>query len=89
MKLYTLLHGKSKKRMKPIMIDELHKCKNYKDAREKSGVEGWHSIVPAESDAMVWRQKTATVGGNKCTSVPRVGHGRAGYISKNGFQEHT
>jgi hypothetical protein len=89
MKLYTLLHGKSKKRMKPIMVDELHKCENYMNAREKSGVGGWHNIVPAESDAVIWRQKSATIGGNKCTSVPRIGRGLAGYISKNGFEPHT
>jgi hypothetical protein len=91
--LYTLLYGRSKKRMKPIMIDVLHKCENYKTQREKSKGSkcsmGWHSIVPAEAGAVPWRQKSATVGGNRCEMVDRVGHGRAGWIGKAGFQEHT
>ena len=90
MKLYSLLHGKSKRKLSIIMTDELHKCENYKDAREKSHVKGWHKIVPAEADSVVWRQKSATVGGNRCETVGRVGKsGRAGYIDKHGFNEHT
>jgi len=89
MTLYTLLYGKSKKRMHPIMTDELRKCENYKEAREDSHVKGWHSIVPAEPGAVVWRQKSATVGGNRCESVQRIGHGPSGYIGKNGFNPHT
>lgn len=88
MKLYTLLYGKSKKRMKSIMVDELHKCENYMKARSHT-VKGWHEIVPASSDATVWRQKSATIGGNRCESVQRVGHGLSGYINKNGFNPHT
>lgn len=87
--LFTLLHGRSKKRMYPIMTDILGKVNNYQTARERSGVEGWHSIVPAENGAEVWRQKSATVGGNKCEMVQRVGKGPAGYIGKNGFNPHT
>ena len=75
------------------MTDVLHKCENYMEQREKSGSgkagRGWHKIVPAEKGAEVWRQKSATVGGNRCETVCRVGHGRPGYISKHGFQEHT
>jgi hypothetical protein len=89
MQLFTLLYGKSKKRMHPIMIDERRKCENYRDARENSGVKGWHDIQLAESGAKPWRQKSATVGGNKCESVQRVGKGPAGYISKHGFEAHT
>lgn len=89
--LFTLLYGKSKKRMHPIMIDVKHKCENYRDARRQCS--GWHSIVAAEKDAVVWRQKSATIGGNRCETVGRVlkngGTGRAGYIGKNGFNEHT
>jgi len=93
MKLYTLLYGKSKKRMHPIMTDELHKCENYRDARKYSTV-GWHDIVPADTNAKPWRQKSSTIGGNKCTTVARVGKngkttGIAGYIDKNGFNPHT
>lgn len=93
MQLHTLMYGKSKKRMHPIMTDELHKCENYMKAREHT-VKGWHKIVVAEKNSAVWRQKSATVGGNRCESVGRVlkngkTGGHAGYISKNGFNEHT
>ena len=86
--LYTLLYGKSKKRMKPIMVNTLRKCQNYRDARSHNVV-GWHDIVPAEAGATIWRQKSATVGGNRCELVQKVGHGPAGYIDKNGFNPHT
>lgn len=75
--------------MKPIMIDDLGKIENYKQARENSGVDGWHGIEPAPIDAVVWKKQSCTVGGNKCITVPRVGKGRPGYISKRGFVEHT
>ncbi len=86
-KLFTLLYGKSKKRMYPIMTDECHKCENYME--ERSNVIGWHKIVEAEADATQWRQKSATVGGNRCERVQRVGKGPSGYIGKNGFNQHT
>lgn len=70
------------------MVDVLHKCVNYRDARSHT-VKGWHSIVPAAPDAVVWRQKSCTVGGNRCQMVGRVGHGPAGWIGKNGFNPHT
>jgi hypothetical protein len=79
MQLFQLLYGKSKKRMKPIMIDEKHKCQNYKDAREGSGVIGWHDIKPAEQGAIPWRQKSASIGDKRT----------GGYISKHGFCHHT
>ena len=86
MQLYTLMFGKSKKKMKPIMIDSKHKCEQYMNARTanngKKGCGGWHEIVPANKGDKPWRQKSATVGGNKCD-------GRSGYISKNGFNPHT
>ncbi len=79
--------------MKPIMTDVLSKCQNYMTQREKTKGSacsmGWHVIVPAEPDAVTWRQKTATIGGNRCESVQRVGHGQSGYIDKNGFNPHT
>ena len=74
--------------MHPIMTDELHKCENYLKAREHS-TNGWHKIVVAEKGAEVWRQKSATIGGNRCELVGRVGHGLSGYIGKNGFNSHT
>lgn len=88
MKLFTLFYGKSKKRMHPIMTDELHKCENYMKAREHS-TSGWHKIEPAVAGEEIWRQKSATVGGNRCERVQRVGRGPSGYIGKNGFNQHT
>ncbi len=88
MQLFTLFYGKSKKRMHPIMVDERHKCENYRKAREHT-VQGWHDIKPAEANAKIWRKGSATVGGNKCESVLRVGRGPSGYIGKNGFNAHT
>ena len=91
--LYTLLYGRSKKRMNPIMVDVLKKCENYRDQRERTKgsdcSRGWHKIVPAEAGATPWRQKSATVGGNRCETVPRIGHGLSGYIDKHGFNPHT
>lgn len=91
--LYTLLFGTSKKRMKPIMIDVLHKCENYKEQREKTkgskAGRGWHKIEVAPIGSTPWKQKTCTVGGNRCDSVPRVGHGPSGWIGSNGFNPHT
>lgn len=72
-KLYQLLYGRSKKRMKPIMVDSRHKCENYRDARQN--VKGWHEIVEAPPGAEVWRQKTTSVEG--------------GWIGKHGFSPHT
>ena len=89
MKLYTLLHGKSKKKMKPIMIDSLKACENYKNARENSGVEGWHDIQPAPPDSEVWRKKNCTIkgGGDNRNSGPMVhGKGLSGHLGKNGFK---
>jgi hypothetical protein len=86
--LHILCYGKSKKRMKPIMVDTLKKCQNYAAAREHNVV-GFHKIEPAEEGATQWRQKSATVGGNRCETVPRIGRGLAGYIGKNGFNPHT
>lgn len=93
MQLYELSYGKSKKRMRPIMVDTKAKCENYKRSREPN-VTGWHDIKPAAPDAVVWRQKGSTVLGNKDLRGPaRINrHGVdqvAGYIGKNGFNAHT
>jgi len=85
--LFKVLFGRSKKRMKTIMVDKYQKCENYVLAR--SNVLGFHEIVKAEKGEETWRQKSATVGGNRCESVGRVGKGASGYISKNGFNPHT
>jgi hypothetical protein len=91
--LFTLLFGRSKKRMRPIMTDILTKCENYKTQREKTKgsncAHGWHTIVPAEIDAKPWRQRSCTIGGNRVTTVMRHGEGLAGYVDKHGFHPHT
>ena len=55
MQLYTLMFGNSKKKMRPIIIDEKHKVERYKKAREATkgskAAAGWHEIVPAEKGA--------------------------------------
>ena len=77
--------------MHPIMVDERRKCENYMTAREKSGVKGWHAIEPAAPGAVIWKQKTATVGGNDSytNQIRRVNRPMAGWIGKGGFQPHT
>ncbi len=87
MRLYQLLYGRSKKRMKPIMVDSREKCENYQKARQN--VKGWHAVVPAPEGSTVWKQKTCTIGGNRCQPVARVGRGTPGWIGKNGFNAHT
>ena len=96
MKLYVLLFGKSKKKMKPIMIDTEAACKQYKAAREATigskAAAGWHAIELAPEGSGIWKQKTASVrgSGNKTNSGPQlVGKGLSGYITKRGFQSNT
>ena len=91
MKLHILYYGKSKNKMKPIMIDSLKKCQNYEKAR--NNVAGFHKIEPAPADSKVWRKKSTTIGGNKATSVTKINrHGKDvvnGWVGKNGFNAHT
>lgn len=91
--LYTLLFGTSKKRMHPIMTDVLHKVENLKEQREKTKgskvSKGWHKIIPAEAGANIKHHKSCTVGGNRSETVARVDKGKAGWIGKGGFTEHT
>jgi hypothetical protein len=92
MELYSLFHGKSKKKIKTLlMTDSYKKCENYMKARQN--VKGFHEIRLAEKGATTYRRKSCTVGGNKPTGVPHINrHGttvRNGYISKDGFQPHT
>lgn len=89
MKLFMLLFGRTKDKKEPIMIDSLHKCEQYKKAREatkdsKAG-KRHHEIVEAPAGSKTWRQKSATIGGNKDQSP----HKSNGYISKDGFNPHT
>ena len=82
MKLHALLFGRTKKKKKVIMIDSFEKCERYMKAR--NNVQGFHEIVEAPEGSKTWRQKTATIGGNK-----HVPHKNNGYIGKNGFNPHT
>ena len=97
MKLYTLLFGRSKNRMKPIMIDSLKKCEQYKDARENNVI-GFHKIIEAEKGADCWVRKNATIkgSGDKTNSHPPIvgkngeNKGVSGYILKGyGFAPNT
>lgn len=88
--LFQLLYGRSKKRMRVIMVDTQKKCENYRDARQN--VAGWHDIQPAPPGSTVWKQKTASIkgSGSKTNSGPMVvGKGLSGYINKHGFQPNT
>jgi hypothetical protein len=92
MKLFQLLYGKKKSKMKAIMVDEKHKCENYMRARESS-CDGWHKIELAPKGNEIWKQKSSTIGGNSSKSGVRIGRdGKdkiSGYIGKNGFNPHT
>ena len=74
------------------MVDSLKKCENYRDARIKSHVGGVHDILPADTGASTWRQKSSTIGGNSC-QVPKINRNgitsHSGWIGNNGFQKHT
>ena len=60
MKLFTLLRGHSKKRLKPVMIDSLHKVENYRDALQSSDTKTFHyDVVEAAADAVVWRKSSS------------------------------
>lgn len=60
MKLFKLFRGRSKSNLKPIMIDDLKKVENYKEALVKSDPgsgKTWHyDIQPAMKDEVVWRK---------------------------------
>jgi hypothetical protein len=91
--LFTLVYGKSKKKMKPIMVETRDQCEKYMKARMPN-VEGWHDIIPAEKDVKTWRQKSSSIISTKCQrGAPVIGkNGQtriAGYIGKNGFNPHT
>jgi hypothetical protein len=95
MKLYSLFHKRSKyKRETLLMTDSMSKCLNYMEARKNSGVAGHHEIRLAKAGESTFRKKSATVGGNKCTGVPKIKRGGKterlnGWIGKNGFNPHT
>jgi len=71
------------------MIDSKEKCENYRDARGARMGGGWHSIELAPPDSKQWKQKTATIGGNRCETVKVIGKPTPGYVDKLGFHPHT
>lgn len=82
MKLHTVLFGKSKKKLRPIMTDSYEKCKTFVKAREVTPqVGGFHAIIEGGEEKF---KESSTIGGYK-----QDGSGRNGYISKRGFQPHT
>lgn len=92
MKLFSLYYGRKKAKINDLlMTDSLKKCQNFQKSREHN-VSGFHEIRPAVADAKV-KKKSSTIGGNKATRVPHINRKgqtvRNGYISKNGFVEHT
>jgi hypothetical protein len=60
MQLYVLLRGRSKKRLKPIMIDSQDKCENYQKAlqsSDKGSGKTWHyDMQVAPEGSTVWRK---------------------------------
>ena len=60
MKLYTLLRGRAKSRLKPIMIDSRSKIENYRKAlvaSDPGSGKTWHyDIQDAPNDAAPWRK---------------------------------
>jgi len=77
MELFTLLAGKSKKRMRPIMTDAKHKCENFMEKRlgTTDCPEKFYEIVPAAPDADQWKKKSS--------------NRKTGWIGKNGWNPHT
>ena len=60
MQLYVLLRGRSKKRLKPVMIDSQHKVDNYKKALEASDVKSfWYKVEEAPKGSTVWRKDSS------------------------------
>lgn len=74
-KLYTLMFGKSKKNMKPIMTDCLNRVERYKAQREATkgskAAAGWHEIVDAPNDAVPWRKNQSSQWTNYGASGPK------------------
>jgi hypothetical protein len=74
MKLHSLYYSHSKNGKRTwLMTDTLRKCENLKKAREQN-VQGFHFIEDAKPEQSTGRRK---------------GYGTTGYISKNGWENHT
>ena len=60
MKLFVLLRGKSKKRLKPIMIDSEHKVENYKKALQASDIKTcFYDVQLAPEGSKTWRKSSS------------------------------
>lgn len=98
MQLFELKIGKAKSNLKTQMIDKLSTVSVYLKSRGAKGMSGklkdglWFEVSVAPTNAKKYSKKSTTVGGNKCM-VPRINkHGGTtipGYISKDGFNQHT
>lgn len=96
--LYELKIGKKKAKLETVMIDDLQAIKFNLQSRNGTGMSGrctggWFTVTIAKPDAVKWKKKSTTIGGNKPQTVPTIGkNGKtriSGYISKTGFQAHT
>jgi hypothetical protein len=99
MTLYELKIGKSKTKLRTQMIDDIIAINVYLRSRGAAGRSGklsngkWFEVTLAPTGANVYKKRSATINGSKCHSVPRIGRNNVtrtpGYISKDGFQQHT
>ena len=74
MQLHILNRGRSKKRLKPVMIDSLSKVENYKKAlvaSDPGSGKSWHySIELAPLNAKPWRRNNSSQWTNYDSSNP-------------------
>lgn len=80
MQLFELKKGKSKAKMKAVMVDKISTVNAYLISLGGAGKAGrirdqWFEVVPAQPGAVPWSKKSSSVNG--------------GYINKNGFNPHT
>lgn len=75
-KLFKLLYGKSKKRLKPVMIDTLDKVNRYSNelqvTAENGGKTRWTKIVPADPGENVWRRSNKNQWTNYNVPGPKI-----------------
>lgn len=61
MQLFILYRGRSKKRLKPVMIDSEKKCENYQKALQASaGKNDFYDIQAAPKGSTVWRKSNSS-----------------------------
>ena len=80
MQYFTLLRGRSKDKLKPVMIDSLRKVENYRKSLEASDVKTWHyDVQPAGKDCKPWRKSSSSQWTNyNSPHVPLVRNGSTG-----------